>query len=83
MNGITESVKGIAAELSFKTKQNYAYHFLLGKDRMEKSKLTFMLGFFSFRNFPEPVMVPPVPIPETRISTLPSVPFHISGPVVS
>jgi hypothetical protein len=30
-----------------------------------------------------PVMVPPVPTPEIRISTLPSVSSQISGPVVS
>jgi hypothetical protein len=30
-----------------------------------------------------PVMVPPVPVPETRMSTLPSVSFQISGPVVA
>jgi hypothetical protein len=42
-----------------------------------------MLGFFSLRKFPAPVMVPPVPIPETSASTFPPEPFHISGPVVS
>ena len=30
-----------------------------------------------------PVSVPPVPTPDTRISTCPSVSFQISGPVVS
>jgi len=29
-----------------------------------------------------PVMVPPVPTPETRMSMPPSVSFQISGPVV-
>jgi len=42
-----------------------------------------MLGFCSFRYFPAPVMVPPVPIPDTRAPTFPPEPFHISGPVVS
>jgi len=32
---------------------------------------------------PEPVSVPPVPTPPTRISILPSVCHHNSGPVVS
>src|ERR1039457_1227164 len=31
---------------------------------------------------PMPVMVPPVPIPDTTMSTLPSVSFHISSAVV-
>lgn len=46
-------------------------------------KLTFILEFCSLRYFPAPVMVPPVPIPETSASTFPSEPFHISGPVAS
>lgn len=45
--------------------------------------MTFISGFFSLRNFPAPVTVPPVPIPATNASTLPSDAFHISGPVVS
>ena len=31
---------------------------------------------------PTPLTVPPVPIAEMKISTVPSVSFHISGPVV-
>ena len=42
-----------------------------------------MSGFCSLRYFPAPVTVPPVPIPDTSASTLPPVPFQISGPVVS
>ena len=42
-----------------------------------------MLGFFSLRNFPAPVRVPPVPTPDTNMSILPSVALQISGPVVS
>ena len=41
-----------------------------------------MSGFFSLRYLPTPVIVPPVPTPATKISTLPSVSFQISGPVV-
>ena len=37
---------------------------------------------FSRRNFPVPVMVPPVPAPATKMSTSPSVSSQISGPVV-
>src|SRR5208283_2210712 len=40
-------------------------------------------GFFGLMYSLTPVSVPPVPIPETRKSTRPSVSFHISGPVVS
>ena len=40
-------------------------------------------GFFSFRYSPTPVNVPPVPTPAINTSTLPSVSFQISGPVVS
>ena len=43
--------------------------------------LTF--GFLLFRNRPQPVMVPPVPTPDTKMSTLPAVSSQISGPVVS
>ena len=43
---------------------------------------TLTLGFFDLRYSPAPVMVPPVPIPATRMSTLPSVSSQISGPVV-
>ena len=45
--------------------------------------MTFTSGFFSFRYSPTPVIVPPVPIPATNTSTLPSVSSQISGPVVS
>ena len=44
---------------------------------------TLTAGFFSFRNLPVPVMVPPVPTPAKKKSTLPSVSAQISGPVVS
>jgi hypothetical protein len=42
----------------------------------------FMDGFFSFRYLPTPVNVPPVPTAATKVSTLPAVSFHISGPEV-
>mmetsp|Transcript_51349 Transcript_51349/g.123929 ORF Transcript_51349/g.123929 Transcript_51349/m.123929 type:complete len:205 (+) Transcript_51349:1344-1958(+) len=41
------------------------------------------LGFKGLRYWPQPVNVPPVPTPPTRMSTLPSVSSQISGPVVS
>ena len=44
---------------------------------------TFMLEFIFLRYLPTPLIVPPVPTPETTISTFPSVCSHISGPVVS
>mmetsp|Transcript_39409 Transcript_39409/g.92046 ORF Transcript_39409/g.92046 Transcript_39409/m.92046 type:complete len:205 (+) Transcript_39409:774-1388(+) len=34
-------------------------------------------------NWAQPVIVPPVPTPPTKISSFPSQSFHISGPVVS
>ena len=37
-------------------------------------------GFFGLMYSLTPVSVPPVPMPETRMSTLPSVSFQISGP---
>ena len=37
-------------------------------------------GFRSRRKRPAPVIVPPVPTPETKMSTLPSVSSQISGP---
>ena len=40
-------------------------------------------GFFSFKNRPVPVIVPPVPIPEMKASTFPSRSRQISGPVVA
>ncbi|VEU38254.1 unnamed protein product [Pseudo-nitzschia multistriata] len=40
-------------------------------------------GFSGLRYCPQPVMVPPVPTPPTKMSTLPSVSAQISGPVVS
>lgn len=49
----------------------------------DKNKPTFISGFFSLRNLPAPVIVPPVPIPAIKALTFPSVHFHISGPVVS
>ena len=44
--------------------------------------MTLIEGFFAFSTWPAPVIVPPVPMPETRISTLPSVSFQISSAVV-
>ena len=44
---------------------------------------TFTSGFWLLRYSPTPVMVPPVPTPATKISTLPSVSCQISGPVVA
>jgi hypothetical protein len=41
-----------------------------------------MLGFFSLRKRPQPVMVPPVPTPLISTSTLPSVERQISGPEI-
>lgn len=41
---------------------------------------TMMLGFLLLRKRPAPVIVPPVPMPATRMSTLPAVPSQISGP---
>mmetsp|Transcript_21906 Transcript_21906/g.50541 ORF Transcript_21906/g.50541 Transcript_21906/m.50541 type:complete len:279 (-) Transcript_21906:95-931(-) len=40
-------------------------------------------GLRGLRYCPQPVNVPPVPTPPTRISTFPSVSLQISGPVVS
>jgi hypothetical protein len=40
---------------------------------------TLMPGFLDFKNPPVPVMVPPVPTPETRMSTFPPVSSQISG----
>ena len=42
--------------------------------------MTLIDGFCSFRYFPAPENVPPVPAPAMRISTFPAVSFHISGP---
>lgn len=55
---------------------------ILQSNKTTKS-LTLTSEFCSLRYFPAPVTVPPVPIPETRKSTFPPVPFHISGPVAS
>jgi len=44
---------------------------------------TRIAGFFSFKKRPAPVMVPPVPTQQTRISTLPPVSAQISGPVAA
>ncbi len=38
--------------------------------------------FFSFRNWPTPASVPPVPIAQVKPSTRPSVCSQISGPVL-
>ena len=40
-------------------------------------------GFSGLMYCAEPVIVPPVPTPPTKISMVPSVSAHISGPVVS
>ena len=45
--------------------------------------MTRIFGFFSFRNLPVPLTVPPVPAPATKWVTRPSVWVQISGPVVS
>ena len=43
---------------------------------------TWKPGLRAFSTWPTPVMVPPVPMPETRMSTAPSVSFQISSAVV-
>ncbi len=43
---------------------------------------TCSFGLRSLRTSPTPVIVPPVPTPQTRTSTLPSSASHSSGPVV-
>lgn len=45
--------------------------------------MIFTLGFCSFRYLPIPEIIPPVPTPATKMSILPSVSAHISGPVVA
>jgi hypothetical protein len=45
--------------------------------------MTWILGLRALRTWPTPVMVPPVPIPAMKMSTAPSVSFHISSAVVS
>lgn len=44
---------------------------------------TFTSGLRSLRYRPTPDIVPPVPMPATKMSTLPFVSSQISGPVVS
>lgn len=68
------------SQLLIKTKSNVLYYKSLAQFL---KKFTLMLGFCSLKYLPEPVIVPPVPIPETRASTFPFEPFQISGPVVS
>ena len=46
------------------------------------TQMTFRAGFFILRYFPAPHTVPPVPLPHTKMSTLPAVSFHISGPEI-
>ena len=43
--------------------------------------IIFRFGFFSFKYFPVPVMVPPVPVVQTSTSIFPSVSFQISSAV--
>jgi hypothetical protein len=43
---------------------------------------TLIAGLFTYNKRPVPVIVPPVPIPDTKASTLPSRSRQISGPVV-
>lgn len=45
--------------------------------------MIWMAGFFSFRKRDTPVIVPVVPIAETKCVMRPSVCCHSSGPVVS
>lgn len=42
----------------------------------------FREGFLDLRNLPAPEMVPPDPDPQTKISILPAVSSHISGPEI-
>ena len=51
-------------------------------DDLGSTAIILTLGFCSLRYFPVPEMVPPVPTPPTKISTLPSVSLQISGPVI-
>ena len=44
--------------------------------------IIFTSAFFSFKYLPTPEIVPPVPIPATKISTVPSVSCQISFAVV-
>ena len=44
--------------------------------------ITLIFGFCSFKYLPTPDIVPPVPTPATKTSTLPSRSSYISGPVV-
>ena len=44
--------------------------------------ITFIFGFFSFKYFAVPVIVPAVPSPATKCVIFPSVASQISGPVV-
>ena len=46
------------------------------------TQMIFTSGFFILRYFPAPESVPPDPVPHTRMSTLPAVSFHISGPEI-
>ena len=49
---------------------------------MGSTPIIFTLGFFSFRYWPTPLIVPPVPMPQTKCVILPSLSSQISGPVV-
>ena len=51
-------------------------------DSIGSTAMTFISGFFSFKYFPVPLNVPPVPTPAINISIFPSISLHISGPVV-
>ena len=56
---------------------------VLSEGHAGSTATTLTLGFFSLRNVPVPVTVPPVPTPATKKSTFPSVSSQISGPVVA
>ena len=52
-------------------------------DSNGSTAIVWIFGFCDFKYLLQPVIVPPVPAPVTKISIFPSVYSHISGPVVS
>jgi len=52
-------------------------------DSSGSTAMTWICGLRAFRTWPRPVIVPPVPTPAMKMSTLPSVSFQISSAVVS